>query len=186
LQAREWKSAGRDGARAHPAAGAGFSRCSSTRPDGRAMTGSTIRKGAAALALLAAGAAAPPSEPRGGAVGSIVIREQLVVHFPGLGRQSALPLVRWKEGKGPKCISWRTIAGAALPGENSVDLILRDRSRIRARLDRNCPALDYYYGFYISPNPDGMICADRDIIRSRVGGQCPIDRFRRLKAKRAD
>jgi hypothetical protein len=28
-----------------------------------------------------------------------------------------------------------------------------------------------------------MICADRDSIRSRVGGECGIDRFRTLEAK---
>ena len=63
---------------------------------------------------------------------------------------------------------------------------MRDRTRIRARLDRNCPALDYYYGFYISPDEDGLVCADRDSIRSRVGGECQIDAFRRLRPEKRD
>ena len=71
--------------------------------------------------------------------------------------------------------------GATLLGQDSVDLILRDSSRIRAHLERRCPALDYYYGFYVSATPDGMICADRDSIRSRVGGECQIDQFRSLR-----
>jgi hypothetical protein len=53
---------------------------------------------------------------------------------------------------------------------------------MRAKLERSCPALDYYFGFYIMPAADGQICADRDSIRSRVGGECGIDRFRTLKA----
>ena len=52
---------------------------------------------------------------------------------------------------------------------------------IRARLASSCPALDYYYGFYITPNADGQVCADRDVIRSRMGGACQIDKFRLLK-----
>ena len=47
-------------------------------------------------------------------------------------------------------------------GRDSVDLILRNRQRVRAKLESSCPALDYYYGFYITPNPDGMVCEDRD------------------------
>ena len=92
--------------------------------------------------------------------------------------------VEWKEGKGPRCVPARAILGASLLGQNSVDLILKNRSRLRAELGSRCPALDYYYGFYITPNPDGMICADRDIIRSRVGGECEIERFRTLQAVR--
>lgn len=68
--------------------------------------------------------------------------------------------------------------------QNSVDLILRDNSRVRARLDRRCPALDYYRGFYIDTTADGRICADRDTIRSRAGGECRIDQFRRLSPER--
>ena len=154
------------------------------------MNGSTVRSGAAALMLLALGAAPPGSEPRPESRNAqysqqMLVREQIIVRFPGR-LQAAPPMMRWKEGRGPRCIPARMIAGAALPGEDSVDLILRDRSRMRARLDSSCPALDYYYGFYITPNADGMICAERDTIRSRMGGQCGIDRFRTLKPRRAD
>jgi hypothetical protein len=95
-------------------------------------------------------------------------------------------VIEWKESRGPKCLPMQSIAGATLIGQNSVDLVLKDRSRVRARLEKSCPALDYYYGFYIRPNADGQICADRDIIRSRVGGQCEIEKFRALTAERPD
>jgi hypothetical protein len=78
------------------------------------------------------------------------------------------------------------IVGGALVSQDSFDLLLRDRTRVRAKLDKSCPALDYYYGFYIRQTADGKICADRDSIRSRMGGQCEIDRFRTLKAAKRD
>ena len=77
-----------------------------------------------------------------------------------------------------------TVGGAAIIEADSVDLYLRGGVRMRARLDDACPALDYYSGFYISPTRDGMICADRDAIRTRAGGTCNIDRFRLLAVER--
>lgn len=116
-----------------------------------------------------------------------VVRQQIIVRMP-VGRRGARApnAVEWKEGKRIECVSVKAIAGATLLGRNSVDLVLRDNSRIRAKLERSCPALDYYHGFYISPGADGKICADRDSIRSRVGGACEIDAFRALRAVRGD
>jgi hypothetical protein len=74
------------------------------------------------------------------------------------------------------------VLGATMLSRNSVDLVMRDRSRVRARLDSSCPGLDFYRGFYVSGTADGMICADRDMVRSRMGGQCQIDQFRSLTA----
>ncbi|HEX6376189.1 MAG TPA: hypothetical protein VFZ91_10765 [Allosphingosinicella sp.] len=137
-----------------------------------------IRAAAAASLLLAAAVPAAAPSQRPAQYGQTVIREQVIIRF----RQSAPTRVDWKEGKGPKCISARHILAATRAVKNSVDLILRNRQRVRARLESSCPALDYYYGFYISPNPDGMVCEDRDVIRSRMGGACEIDRFRGLEA----
>jgi hypothetical protein len=148
-----------------------------------AMNWTIVRTSAAAAMLLAAGAAPPPAPPLVQYRQQMFVREQIIVRFPGRFSPASEAPVRWKERRGPKCIPARMIAGAALPGDNKVDLVLRDRSRVRALLDRDCPALDYYMGLYITSNPDGMICADRDIIRSRVGGQCAIDKFRRLKPR---
>lgn len=146
----------------------------------------TLRRfwnGAAALApLLLLGAAAPasPPPPR---YSQVMVHEQIVIRVTH-GRITDPAQIRWKEGKGPKCIPTRLVGGYAIVAPASVDFFLRDNRRIRARLDTSCPALDYYRGFYVTPNPDGMICADRDVIRSRMGGECGIDKFRTLKAKR--
>jgi hypothetical protein len=150
----------------------------------------TIRwASAVALPFVAAASAAAPETGRPGAqpsqFGQLIVRERIMIRVPMRSRE-ALPVdpptTRWKEKHGPKCVAAKAIAGAALLSQNSVDLVLRDSRRIRAKLERRCPALDYYYGFYITPNPDGQICADRDVIRSRMGGECQIDRFRLLKA----
>ena len=66
-----------------------------------------------------------------------------------------------------------------LSGRSSVDFVMRDRSRLRARLDSNCLALDFYDGFYVQPQ-DHRLCMRRDVIRSRIGGECRIERFRLL------
>jgi len=130
---------------------------------------------------------ASPTEPI--QLAQVTIREQILIRVPMRLRQAPehpQQVIEWKESRGPKCLPMQSIAGATLIGQNSVDLVLKDRSRVRARLEKSCPALDYYYGFYIRPNADGQICADRDIIRSRVGGQCEIEKFRSLTAERPD
>ena len=66
-----------------------------------------------------------------------------------------------------------------LSGPSSIDFVLRDRRRFRAIMDSECPALDFYGGFYLQPD-DERICAKREIVRSRVGGSCRIERFRTL------
>jgi hypothetical protein len=120
----------------------------------------------------------------------LVIREQILIRVPMRLREQvaapAAPPLAWKESRGPKCLAMRSIAGATLLGQNSVDLILRDKSRIRAKMEKSCPALDYYHGFYIRPNADGQICADRDSVRSRMGGECEIEKFKTLTAKQRD
>ena len=134
-----------------------------------------------AILLASADASSAGGEPESIQFAQLTMR-QIIVRVPARpkpGSPSARQ-VEWKEGKGPKCVPARSIAGATLRGRDEVDLILRNNSRIRAKLENSCPALDYYQGFYISPHRDGMICADRDTIRSRVGGQCQIERFRGL------
>ena len=140
----------------------------------------------AAWLLLSAVGSSPASAVAPLQLAQVVVREQIIVRVPARRRVPRAPAessVDWKTSKGPRCVAAKSIVGATLRSSNSVDLILRNGSRIRAELENSCPALDYYYGFYMSPNPDGEICADRDAIRSRMGGQCQIERFRALVAK---
>lgn len=138
-------------------------------------------------ALASAGADGAPDEPPRPLprYSQVIVQEQVTVQ---VRRRDPGPpgRIEYKEKKGPHCIPAAGIAGAAVIGPTSVDIILRDNRRIRARLESSCPALDFYRGFYIKPNPDGQICADRDAIRSRMGGQCEIDSFKTLKPKVRD
>jgi len=137
-----------------------------------------ILAGAAVLLLLAFGGGQAAPRAQGGSV--TVRHQQIIIRLPRLAPRSSSAggaSFQWREGRGIRCIPVRSLAGASSMGQNSVDLILRDNSRIRAQLERRCPALDYYRGFYIDTTADGRICADRDFIRSRAGGQCQIDQF---------
>ena len=114
---------------------------------------------------------------------SIIVRERVVVRVPLPAAATTPPPLRqsrWKEKRGPRCLRLNTIAGAAIAGEDAVDLIFRGGARVRAQLESACPALDYYGGFYLRPGPDGRVCADRDAIHARSGGECGIERFRLL------
>jgi hypothetical protein len=115
----------------------------------------------------------------------VTVRQQIMIRVPQRRPVSAgAALSHWREGRGPRCVAARAVAAATSLGPASVDLILRDNSRVRARLDSGCGGLDFYRGFYVSDTEDGLICADRDAIRSRMGGQCGIDQFRTLTAVR--
>jgi hypothetical protein len=87
----------------------------------------------------------------------------------------------WRERRGGRCINSADVAGAAITPDGAVDFVLRGGKRMRAWLESECPALDFYQGFYVKPDRDGMVCAGRDSIHSRSGGECQIDRFRRLE-----
>ncbi|NIJ09611.1 hypothetical protein FHS31_003248 [Sphingomonas vulcanisoli] len=134
----------------------------------------------AALAATGAAAPAPAASRADGSfeIAQLVVRSHVVVRIETA--QAALPpaFVTLKEKKGPKCIPRDTIVGAAVLAGNSVDFILRGNTRLRARFSNSCPALDFYAGFYLDQRQDGQICAGRDVIHSRAGGECEINRFR--------
>jgi hypothetical protein len=117
--------------------------------------------------------------PAGSTFAQVTIRQTFIIRVPN--RRSAPAPLRWKIKKGPKCVEMASIAGAAIVTDDAIDLVLRGGERLRAQFSSSCPALDYYSGFYMLPTEDGRICADRDMIRTRSGGQCEIQRFRKLK-----
>lgn len=139
--------------------------------------------GSALLLMALSGAPDEAAVPEPTRYAQLTVRQQIMIRMPVRQRSGSAPVeeLKWKEGKGTRCVAAGSVAGATLLERNSVDLVLRDRTRVRAKLQNSCPALDYYHGFYISPNADGRICADRETIRSRMGGECEIDAFRVLK-----
>ena len=115
----------------------------------------------------------------------VIIRVPLVAQ-PRAGRPAPPPPSPedWDEKKGPRCIAIRSIRSAALGARNSVDLILTNSQRYRARFGKQCRAADFYAGFYIEPTDDGSLCAGRDDIQARSGMACEVDSFRRLVPER--
>lgn len=145
----------------------------------------------ALLAMAAAVAAAVPAPPRAPApsdsfdIAQFTFRSQVTVRIQTApAPPPPPPQIELREKKGPKCLPMSGLLGAAVVANNSVDFFLRGGARVRARFNANCPALDYYSGFYVNPGPDGQVCADRDVVRSRAGGECAIDKFRLLVPKR--
>lgn len=138
----------------------------------------------AAFLMFVFGSADGPAPEARTQYAQVTVRQRIIVVVPREVRpiRAAGNFVasQWREGRGPRCVSVGSVAGAALLGPSSVDLVMRDQSRVRARLASGCGGLDFYRGFYVNPTPDGMICADRDEIRSRMGGQCRIANFRTL------
>jgi hypothetical protein len=96
----------------------------------------------------------------------------------------AAPPVMLVERKAKDCLEMRRIVGFGITRPDSVDLVLNDGSRMRARLASNCPSLGFYQGFYVKPNPDMKMCAGRDPIRTRSGGECAIQAFKSLVPSR--
>ena len=118
-------------------------------------------------------------KPADQVVRRVVIHDEIIMRVPIRPRPAMQ--IDWREKRGPKCIATRAIAGAMLSGRSSIDFVLLDRRRFRAELDSDCPALDFYGRFYVQPEDD-RLCVRRDVIRSRMGGSCRIERFRRLTA----
>ena len=108
----------------------------------------------------------------------MTIEQRLIVRVPVRPRFRGR--LHWEEvDYGPKCLPVGAIAGASLAGPDGIDFVLRNRQRVRAKLDDDCGGLDFYDGFYVQPQ-DRRVCARRDSISSRVGRTCVINRFRML------
>ena len=138
-------------------------------------------------AFVALGTPAPGTPPavREGAVelAQLTFRSRMVVRV----QTSGFPVQRaaaMREKKGPRCVAVEDILAAGVLARSSVDLVLRGGYRMRARFSVTCPGLDYYSGFYLVPSADGKLCADRDMIRDRAGGECAIEKIRKLVAAR--
>ena len=132
-----------------------------------------------------------PSMDQASSFWQMVIEQQLIIRVPARRspinnfaaerstprREIELPIV-WKEKKAPKCVAMRNIMGMQAVQRDSIDLITRQRQRLRAQLNRGCRALDFYAGFYMEGSKDGKLCEDRDQIHARTGAKCEIDKFR--------
>lgn len=115
------------------------------------------------------------------------IEQRVIIRIPtmpgraaGVANDAPPAAIRWKESKGPRCVPLGLIRAAAVTREGGVTMVVNRRERYRAHLGRSCRTADFYAGFYITPNKDGVLCADRDMIHARNGSVCEIEKFSRL------
>jgi hypothetical protein len=115
----------------------------------------------------------------------LILRQRVIVRVPSVAPPPVAPpkVVKWREKKGPKCVPIADLGGAIVTARDRIDLVLRGGRRVRAEFDDDCPGLDFYRGFYLKPAADGMVCAGRDVVRSRSGAKCPVKRFRKLQPR---
>lgn len=78
-----------------------------------------------------------------------------------------------REGR-KTCIGVDRIAGAQMFGDTAIELTLQNGQRWRLFLANQCPGLSFYQGFYYRRGKKGMLCAGRDTIGARSGGECAI------------
>jgi hypothetical protein len=148
------------------------------------------------LLLVAAPAAAPAGAPDWNMVSFRLQqqdqeqRQRVTIQVPRVTITSSATIVvrrsvRLIEKKSKDCVKVQDISGfAGVNTQESVDLVLRDGSLLRAKLGRNCPALGFYNGFYVKTNKDQKICAGRDSIRTRAGRSCDVEALKMLELAR--
>jgi hypothetical protein len=100
--------------------------------------------------------------------------------FARIPRGDAPP--RYREKKLGGCIAIDDIAGAQPVEDNRLLLFMRDHRVLSAALERACDADDFYLGFYVERNADGMLCSKRDKLQARSGANCEVERLSRLVA----
>jgi hypothetical protein len=89
-----------------------------------------------------------------------------------------------REGR-KRCIGVDDVAGAQLYGDSAIELRMQDGRQYRMFFARECQALSFYQGFYYRRLKAGQLCAGRDVIGARSGGECqiasiiPVRKFKR-------
>jgi hypothetical protein len=123
------------------------------------------------MAVLALVAAAAPPPPPPAPVGAPVGGWGRVPLAPGtpVNTRPQPP----KEGR-KACISVKSVAGAQLFGDSAIELTMKNGKRYRMFFASECPALSFYQGFYYRRKKAGQLCAGRDVVGARSGGECPI------------
>lgn len=120
-----------------------------------------VARGRLVAAALASMALAPPP----------AISDRKVPLGPG----TAMPTRPSPPAQGRnRCIGMDNIAAAQVFGDRAIELTMRNGRRYRMFFARECQALSFYQGFYYRRARAGQICAGRDAIGARSGGECPI------------
>ena len=90
------------------------------------------------------------------------------------------PPMRFAERKLGACVPMQGIASVGTGPDNRLILFMRDRRLVSVALEKACNARQFYSGFLIERNEDGMLCVKRDKLQSRTGAKCELRQFRQL------
>lgn len=133
-----------------------------------------------ALSCNAAAAQPPVTIKPSGFVARDVARVPTDFTLQPMPRTSPLRPLPVRAGR-KRCIALVGMAGAAVIGDRAVELTMNDGRRWRMMFAQNCPALSFYQGFYYRRAQTGSLCAGRDAVIARSGGECPIASIIALK-----
>jgi hypothetical protein len=89
---------------------------------------------------------------------------------------------RFQERPMKRCVQVANIAGVQSGPQNRLILFMRDRNMVSAVLEKACSVRDFYSGFYVERNEDGLLCSGRDTLQSRTGAACGVRRLAHLVA----
>jgi hypothetical protein len=87
---------------------------------------------------------------------------------------------RYIERKFGKCVPLSGITGVQPVSGRKLLLMMRDNRMFTVELKKGCKAREFYSGFLVAKNADGMICKGRDELRARSGAACEIEGFRQI------
>ncbi len=126
-------------------------------------------------------------------IAQLRIEQRVVIRVPRGPQLSRSPMsdVRkslvertFAEKKIGKCLPMDSLRTVQVESGRYLGLVTRDNRYIRARLEKRCQARSFYSGFYMEKSQDGNMCVDRDLLHSRTGTKCEIDRLRELVLER--
>ena len=93
------------------------------------------------------------------------------------------PLDRFPPRHMEQCVAIGGIGAVHGAQGNRLLLFMRDQHVVLAALEKACRAEDFYSGFYVARNGDGMLCTDRDTLQSRSGANCRLTGLRELSPR---
>jgi hypothetical protein len=93
---------------------------------------------------------------------------------------------RFQERPMKRCVPMANIAGVQSGPRNRLILFMRDRNIVSAALEKACSVRDFYSGFYVERSTDGLLCSGRDMLQSRTGASCGVQRLSHLVAVKGD
>ena len=79
------------------------------------------------------------------------------------------------------CVDVRRVKAAQVFGDHAVEVTLAGGKRWMLYFAQQCPTLSFYDGFYYRVAEQGRLCAGRDAVIARSGGECAIASIMALK-----